>query len=223
MNQIKGARFLVTGGAGFVGSTITDQLLAAGAAEVRILDNFIRGTWANVAEAQKSGRVQVVEGDVRDAALVNRLTEGVDYVFHQAALRITRCAEFPREAVEVLMGGMLNVLEACVTHKVKKIVAASSASVYGNPSYLPIDEGHPFNNRTLYGAGKIANEQMLRAFYTMYGLPYVAFRYFNVYGPRMDGCCATGEISRVFAVMLSECGPLLPARVEAPLLARFSK
>src|SRR5271167_5208475 len=127
MNQIKGARFLVTGGAGFVGSTITDQLLGAGAAEVRILDNFIRGTWANVAEAQKSGRVQVVEGDVRDAALVNRLTEGVDYVFHQAALRITRCAEFPREAVEVLMGGMLNVLEACVTHKVKKIVAASSA------------------------------------------------------------------------------------------------
>jgi len=110
----------------------------------------------------------------------------VDYVFHQAALRITRCAEFPREGVEVLMGGMLNVLEACVTHKVKKIVAASSASVYGNPSYLPIDEGHPFNNRTLYGAGKIANEQMLRAFYTMYGLPYVAFRYFNVYGPRMD-------------------------------------
>lgn len=186
MNHIKGARFLVTGGAGFVGSTIVDQLLAAGAAEVRVLDNFIRGTWANVAEAQKSGRVQVVDGDVRDVALVNSVVEGVDYVFHQAALRITRCAESPREAVEVLMVGMLNVLEASVTHKVKKIVAASSASVYGNPSYLPIDEGHPFNNRTLYGAGKIANEQMLRAFYTTYGLPYVAFRYFNVYGPRMD-------------------------------------
>ena len=186
MNQIKGARFLVTGGAGFVGSTITDQLLAAGAAEVRVLDNFIRGTWANVAEAQKSGRVQVIEGDVRDVELVNRLTDGVDYVFHQAALRITRCAEAPREGVEVLIGGTLNVLEACVKYKVKKIVAASSASVYGNPSYLPIDESHPFNNRTLYGAGKIANEQILRAFYTMYGLPYVAFRYFNVYGPRMD-------------------------------------
>ena len=186
MNQIKGARFLVTGGAGFVGSTITDQLLAAGAAEIRVLDNFIRGTWANVAEAQKSGRVHVTDGDIRDTELVSRLVEGVDYVFHQAALRITRCAEFPREGVEVLIGGMLNVLEACVKHKVKKIVAASSASVYGNPSYLPIDEGHPFNNRTLYGAGKIANEQMLRAFCTMYGLPYVAFRYFNVYGPRMD-------------------------------------
>ena len=133
-----------------------------------------------------SGRVRLIEGDIRDAALVDRATDGVDYVFHQAALRITRCAENPREAVEVLMTGTLNVLEAAVRHKVKKVVAASSASVYGNPSYLPMDEAHPFNNRTLYGAGKIANEQMLRAFYETYKLPYVAFRYFNVYGSRMD-------------------------------------
>ena len=186
MNRIKGSRFLVTGGAGFVGSTIVDQLLAAGAAEVRVIDNFVRGTWANLAEAQKSGRVEITEGDIGDVGLVDRLTQGVDYVFHEAALRITRCAESPRDGVEVLIVGTLNVLEACVMHKVKKIIAASSASVYGNPSYLPIDESHPFNNRTLYGAGKIAEEQMLRAFYTSYGLPYVAFRYFNVYGPRMD-------------------------------------
>jgi UDP-glucose 4-epimerase len=186
MNRIEGSRFLVTGGAGFIGSTIVDQLLAAGAAEVRIIDNFVRGTWANLAQAQKSGRVEIVEGDIGDVALVNRLTQGMDYVFHEAALRITRCAESPRDGVEVLIVGTLNVLEACVTHKVKKIIAASSASVYGNPSYLPIDEAHPFNNRTLYGAGKIAEEQLLRAFYSSYGLPYVAFRYFNVYGPRMD-------------------------------------
>ena len=186
MNRIEGSRFLVTGGAGFIGSTIVDQLLAAGAAEVRILDNFVRGTWANLAEAQKSGRVEVIEGDIGDVALVNRSIRGVDYVFHEAALRITRCAESPRDGVEVLIVGTLNVLEACVAHKVKKIIAASSASVYGNPSYLPIDEGHPFNNRTLYGAGKIAEEQLLRAFYTSYGLSYIAFRYFNVYGPRMD-------------------------------------
>ena len=107
-------------------------------------------------------------------------------MFHQAALRITRCAEAPREAVDVLINGTLNVLESAVRHKVRKVVAASSASVYGDPSYLPMDESHPFNNRTLYGAGKIACEQMLRAYYTTYGLPYVAFRYFNVYGPRMD-------------------------------------
>jgi UDP-glucose 4-epimerase len=84
------------------------------------------------------------------------------------------------------MVGTLNVLEAAVRHKVKKIVAASSASVYGDPSYLPMDEAHPFNNQTIYGAGKIANEQMLLAYQTTSGLPYVALRYFNVYGPRMD-------------------------------------
>lgn len=186
MNQIAGKRFLITGGAGFVGSTICDQLLAAGAAEVRIIDNFVRGSWANVKPALATGRVNITEGDIRDAELVDSLTEGADYVYHEAALRITRCAEAPREAVEVLMTGTLNVLEAAVRHKVKKIVAASSASVYGEPSYLPMDEAHPFNNRTLYGAGKVANEQMLRAYYTTYGLPYVALRYFNVYGPRMD-------------------------------------
>jgi UDP-glucose 4-epimerase len=186
VDPIVGARFLVTGGAGFIGSTIVDQLLDAGAAEVRVIDNFVRGTWANIEPAMARGGVKVVEGDIRDAALVDDLTAGVDYVFHQAALRITRCAEAPREAVEVLIDGTLNVLESCVKHKVKKLVAASSASVYGEPSYLPIDEGHPFNNRTMYGAGKIANEQMYRAYFTTYGLPYVAFRYFNAYGPRMD-------------------------------------
>lgn len=186
MNQLKNARFLVTGGAGFIGSTIIDQLLEAGAAEVRVIDNFIRGSWANLKPSLDSGKVFVTEGDIRDAGLVDELTSGVDYVFHQAALRITRCAEAPREAVEVLMTGTLNVLEAAVRHNIKKVVAASSASVYGEPSYLPIDETHPFNNRTMYGAGKIANEQMLRAYYTISQLPYVAFRYFNVYGPRMD-------------------------------------
>jgi len=210
MNQIRGARFLVTGGAGFVGSTIVDHLLAAGAAEIRVIDNFVRGTWSNLAEAQKSGRVEVVEGDIGDVKLVNRMTEGVDYVFHEAALRITRCAESPRDGVEVLMVGTLNVLEACVTHKVKKIVAASSASVYGDPSYLPIDEAHPFNNRTLYGAGKIAEEQLLRAFYTSYGLPYVAFRYFNVYGPRMD---LTGVYTEVLIRWLDAIEAGMPPQI----------
>ena len=128
----------------------------------------------------------IIEGDIRDADAVDSAVDGVDYVFHQAALRITRCAEAPREAVQVLIDGTSNVLESAVRHKVKKVVAASSASVYGDPSYLPMDENHPFNNRTLYGAGKIANEQMLRAYYEMFKLPYVAFRYFNIYGPRMD-------------------------------------
>lgn len=186
MNRIQGAKIFVTGGAGFIGSTTVDQLLEKGAAEVRVLDNYVRGSLRNLEAAQGSGRLILVEGDVRDADLVDSLTEGVDYVFHMAALRITRCAEAPREAVQVLIDATSNVLESAVRHKVKKIVAASSASVYGNPSYLPMDEDHPFNNRTLYGACKIANEQMLRSYYEMFRLPYVAFRYFNVYGPRMD-------------------------------------
>ena len=186
MNRIAGTRCLVTGGAGFIGSTIVDQLLDAGAAEVIVLDNFVRGSWSNLASASDRGGVKVVCGDICDAALVDDLTSGIHYVFHQAALRITRCAEAPREAVGVLINGTLNVLESAVHHRVKKVVAASSASVYGDPSYLPMDESHPFNNRTIYGAGKIACEQMLRAYYTMYGLPYVVFRYFNAYGPRMD-------------------------------------
>jgi len=186
MNHIEGKTIFVTGGAGFVGSTTVDQLLERGAGEVRVLDNFIRGSVRNLENAQKTGRLILVEGDVRDETLIDNLTEGVDYVFHMAALRITRCAEAPREAVQVLIDGTSNVLESAVRHNVKKIVAASSASVYGDPSYLPMDESHPFNNRTLYGACKIANEQMLRSYYEMFKLPYVAFRYFNIYGPRMD-------------------------------------
>src|SRR5580704_5413270 len=186
MNNLVDSRCLVTGGAGFVGSNIVDQLLAAGASEVRVIDNFIRGSWVNLAPAMERGGVRVFEGDICDIPLVDRATEGVDFVFHQAALQITKCAEAPREAVEVLIDGTLNVLEAALKHKVRKVIAASSASVYGEPSYLPIDESHPFNNRTMYGAGKIATEQMMRALHDTAGLDYVAFRPFNVYGPRMD-------------------------------------
>ncbi len=186
MNPIASRSFLVTGGAGFIGSAIVDQLIEAGAEEVRVVDNFVRGNRENLVSSMRGGKVQIVEGDIRDAAVVDRVVRGIDYIFHEAALRITRCAEAPREAVDVLMGGTLNILESAVRYGVKKIVAASSASVYGDPSYLPMDETHPFNNRTMYGAGKIAMEQILRAYYTSFGLPYIAFRYFNAYGPRMD-------------------------------------
>jgi UDP-glucose 4-epimerase len=186
MEVLRGARFLVTGGAGFIGSTIVDQLIDAGAAEVRVIDNFVRGSQTNLAGRRSCPELTVVNGDIRDRVLVDQLTEGIDYVFHQAALRITRCAEAPREALEVLFDGSYNVIESAVKHGVRKLVAASSASVYGEPSYLPIDEEHPFNNRTMYGAGKIALEQMLRASATASGLRYTALRYFNVYGPRMD-------------------------------------
>lgn len=194
MNNLNGKCCLVTGGAGFIGSAIVDQLLDAGAAEVRIIDNFARGSWRNLSDAMATGRAKIADGDIRDAALVNTMTDGADFVFHQAALRITRCAEDPREAAEVLIMGTLNVIEACIRNRVKKLMGASSASVYGEPSYLPIDEAHPFNNRTMYGAGKIAFEQMLRALHDTAGLNYVAMRPFNVYGPRMDTTGAYTEV-----------------------------
>ena len=183
---IKDSVFLVTGGAGFVGSHVADQLLARGAKKVISIDNFVRGSRDNIAEALKTGRFEQVEGDIRDRQLVDDLTKGCDYVFHQAALRITACAEDPRAGHEVMMDGTFNVLESAVKHEVKKIVAASSASVYGEPDKLPIEETDAYNNRTLYGAAKIALEHYFRSFNDMYKLPYVALRYFNLYGPRMD-------------------------------------
>jgi UDP-glucose 4-epimerase len=129
----------------------------------------------------------IVEGDIRDRRLLADVMQGVDVVFHQAAIRITQCAEEPRLALEVLVDGTFNVLEAAVHAGVKKVVAASSASVYGGADEFPTTERHhAYNNRTLYGAAKGFNEGLLRSFHEMYGLDYVALRYFNVYGPRMD-------------------------------------
>lgn len=184
--ELSGSRVLVTGGAGFIGSHIVDLLVDADVSEVIVIDNLIRGKRENLAEAQKRGRVTFIEGSITDRRLVRRLMRKVDYVYHEAALRITHCAEDPRLGHEVMNDGTFNVVEAAVQAGVRKLVAASSASVYGEPSYLPIDEAHPYNNRTLYGAAKIANEHLYRSFNEMHGLPYVALRYFNAYGPRMD-------------------------------------
>jgi UDP-glucose 4-epimerase len=179
-----------------VGSHIVDQLLEEDVEKVVVLDNFMRGRPANLAAALRSDRVQIVQGDIRDRAMVQRCVEGCDYVFHQAAIRITLCAERPRDCLEVMVNGTFNVLEACVQHHVKKVVLASSASVYGMAEQFPTDERHHlYNNRTLYGAVKVANEQIARAFHEMYGLSYVALRYFNIYGPRMD---VTGAYTEVF-------------------------
>jgi UDP-glucose 4-epimerase len=180
-------RVLITGGAGLVGSHIADLLIQEGVSEIIILDNFTRGRVENLSKAQAKGPLVLVEGDIRDRQLLADVMQGVDAVFHQAAIRITQCAEEPRLALEVLADGTFNVLEAAVNAKVKKVVAASSASIYGMAEDFPTTESHhPYNNRTIYGAAKVFNEGLLRSFYDMYGLDYVALRYFNVYGPRMD-------------------------------------
>lgn len=180
-------RYMITGGAGLIGSHIADLLVKDGAAEIIVIDDFSRGLRDNLEWAVANGPVTVVEGDIRDSKKVPDVMDGVDVVFHQAAIRITRCAENPRLALEVLADGTFNVLEAAVKTKVKKVVAASSASVYGMADRFPTSEDHhPYNNRTFYGAAKVFNEGMLRSFKEMYDLDYVALRYFNVYGPRMD-------------------------------------
>jgi UDP-glucose 4-epimerase len=184
---ITGQRCLVTGGAGTIGSTIVDQLVAAGAGEIIVLDNLVRGRRENLAEALGSGRVRLEEGDIRDTALVRRLMSGIDLVFHQAAIRITQCASEPRLALEVLVDGTYEIIEAAADAGVRNVVAASSASVYGLADHFPTTERqHPYDNDTLYGAAKTFNEGLLRSFHAMRGLDYVALRYFNVYGPRMD-------------------------------------
>jgi UDP-glucose 4-epimerase len=184
---MQGSRVLITGGAGLVGSHIADLLTQEGVSEIVVLDNFTRGRVENLAQAQAQGHVVLIEGDIRDRKLLADAMQGVDYVFHQAAIRITQCAEEPRLALEVLADGTFDVLEAAVAAKVKKVIAASSASVYGLAEEFPTTESHhPYNNRTIYGAAKVFNEGLLRSFHDMYGLDYVALRYFNVYGPRMD-------------------------------------
>jgi UDP-glucose 4-epimerase len=186
--DISGARILVTGGCGLIGSTTIDLLLRDQAPErIVILDNLNRGSLANIEHALMDKRVTLVRGDIRDVKLTHEVTKGIDFVIHMATLRITACAAEPREALGVMCDGSFNVLEAAQAAGVKKVVAASSASVYGLAEQFPTNEHHhPYNNRTWYGASKIMLEGLLRSFYDMYGLPYVALRYFNVYGPRMD-------------------------------------
>jgi UDP-glucose 4-epimerase len=184
---IRGERVLITGGAGAIGSNLADVLVRHGAGEIVILDNFVRGRRDNLAWAEANGPLTVVEGDICDRDLVRELVQDTSVVFHQAALRITQCAEEPRLAVDVLVNGTYNVFEAAVEAGVRKVVAASSASVYGQAEDFPTTESHhPYANDTLYGASKVFNEGLLRSFHAMYGLDYVALRYFNVYGPRMD-------------------------------------
>jgi UDP-glucose 4-epimerase len=186
--QIDGANILVTGGCGLIGSTTVDLLLREHRPDrIVILDNLSRGSLANAQTALRDPRVTLIEGDIRDADVVRAACESMDAVIHMAALRITACAANPREALEVMCDGSFNVIEAAQMARVKKVLAASTASIYGLAESFPTCESHhPYNNQTWYGASKIMLEGLLRSYRSMFGLPYVAMRYFNVYGPRMD-------------------------------------
>jgi len=182
------SKIVVTGGAGLIGSTTIDLLLREQpTCRIVVLDNLSRGSAVNLESALRDPRVSLIQQDIRDRSSVEAAFEGADAVIHMAALRITSCAAEPREAFDVMCAGTYNVVEAAQRAGVRKVVAASTASVYGMADRFPTTEDHhPYNNRTWYGAAKVMLEGLLRSFNDMYGLPYVALRYFNVYGPRMD-------------------------------------
>lgn len=186
MNDLKNKRIVVIGGAGFIGSHIVDQLLEEPVSEIVVLDNFVRGKLTNLENAQRDSRVRVVEGSIVDKTLLLSVLKDADYVFHLAALWLGECVSDPDAAIAVNAVGTWNVIDAAQKCGVKKVVFSSSASVYGNALFTPMSEDHPFNNRTMYGATKIAGEQFFRANYEQKKLDYVGLRYMNVYGPRMD-------------------------------------
>jgi UDP-glucose 4-epimerase len=186
--DIRGKKLLVIGGAGLIGSHTVDHLIKEDVAEVRIYDNFVRGTHENLSEALGDPRVKVFEigGDICQTDILDAAVKGMDGVFHLAALWLLQCHEFPRAAFDVNVRGTFNVLEACVANGVKRLVYSSSASVYGDAVEEPMTENHPFNNKNFYGATKICGEAMVRAYHHRYDLNYVGLRYMNVYGARQD-------------------------------------
>jgi len=210
--KVQGKRALVIGGAGFIGGFVVKELLAAGAAEVIVYDNFTRGKMSNLTDSLTDPRCTVFPygGDIRETDVLDRAMEGVDFVFHLAAMWLLHCKDFPRAAFDVNIAGTFNVLEACVRHKVQKLVYSSSASVYGDAVQVPMTEEHPFMNRNFYGATKIAGEAMCTAYNDRYGLPIVGLRYMNVFGPGQDQHAAyTG----VIPIMLNKI-----AANEAPMI-----
>jgi UDP-glucose 4-epimerase len=203
MAQIENTKILVIGGGGFIGSFVVSELLKENVAQVVVYDNFTRGKREYLSESLKDPRCRIFPfgGDIRDTDILDMAVEGMDYVICLAAMWLLHCKDFPRTAFEVNIAGTFNVLEACVKHKIKKLVWSSSASVYGDAVHIPMREDHPFNNKNFYGATKIAGEAMATAFNDRYGLKVIGLRYMNVYGPHQD---QTAAYTGVVPIMLNK-------------------
>ena len=198
---------LVTGGAGFIGGHIAEQLAATGH-DITILDKFVPYYDLGIkdhnveatreAAAANGGSCTLVRDTLTDAELVNDLVADTDVVYHQAAQAgVRKSVEEPAKVNRYNVDGTVNVLEASRKHDVKRVVVASSSSVYGKPEYLPYDEAHPTTPVSPYGVSKLATEQYARVYSEIYGLPTVSLRYFTVYGPRMrPNMAMTNFVSR---------------------------
>jgi UDP-glucose 4-epimerase len=186
MNDLKGSRVFVSGGSGLLGSHVCEALLSEGVGELVVLDNFIRGRRSHLDDVAGQGKLKIIEGSVADSSLISELMNGIDYVAHLAALRVTRCEEEPDACFDVMVKGTHNVIEAAARTKVRKLLYASSVVVYGNPEHEPMDEEHPLNTDNFYGAAKVTGENFCRAWRRSTGLNFVGLRYFNMYGPRMS-------------------------------------
>lgn len=214
---IQGHSFLVIGGAGFIGSHLVEQLLNAGAAHVRVYDNFSRGRLSHLHEALKDPRCEIFPhgGDILHRDTLNAAMQGIDGVFHLAALWLLHCNEYPRSAFEVNVGGTMNVAEACISNGIRRLVYSSSASVYGDAIVEPMGEDHPFNCEEFYGATKVCGEYLLKALYRRpfcreKGLSYVGLRYMNVYGPRQDDKGAyIGVVTRMITALKNGQAPVI--------------
>jgi UDP-glucose 4-epimerase len=201
--DISGKRILVTGGAGFIGSHVVQELLKTDVSKVVIYDNFTRGRVSNIGESLVDPRCSIFPdgGDIRDIDVLDAAMSQTDGVVHLAAMWLLHCKDYPRTAFDVNIQGTFNVLEACAKHNIERLVYSSSASVYGDAVEVPMTESHPLNNRNFYGATKIAGEAMVRAFHDRYDLSYVGLRYMNVYGPHQD---QTAAYTGVIPIMLNK-------------------
>jgi UDP-glucose 4-epimerase len=185
---------IVTGGAGFIGSHICDELIANGVS-VTCIDNLANGKLENIMHLQSSPLFSFYERDVTKYEEVEPLFKGIEVVFHEACSKNTVCMTNPRLDLLVNAMGTYNVLEAARVNNVKRFIHASSGSVFGNPLYLPEDEGHPLNPVSFYGTSKLAGEKYCFTFASLYGMKVTALRYFHVYGPRQDDSDKGGVVS----------------------------
>jgi UDP-N-acetylglucosamine 4-epimerase len=179
--------FLITGGAGFIGSHIAEYLLKNGAKKVTVLDNLVNGFKSNLDILQKFSSFEFIEGDIRNLETCQRACAGMDYVSHQAALgSVPRSIKEPVYFNEVNVGGFANMLKAAVDNNINQFVYASSSSVYGDEPTLPKQESRIGNCLSPYAATKKTNELYAQVFANVYGLKLMGFRYFNIFGPRQD-------------------------------------